>query len=73
MRNAPLTLEAQDRRFAAWLLAPALLALVLTTTAPLIYLAWNSLQQLNFSMPWLRGFAGLGNYVAMGSDPRFWN
>ena len=68
-----LTLEAQERRFALLLLAPALAALVLTTTIPLVYLAWNSLQQLNFSMPWLRGFAGLSNYLAMGSDPRFWN
>jgi multiple sugar transport system permease protein len=73
MSTPPPTLEAQDRRFAAWLLAPALLVLLLTTTVPLIYLGWNSLQQLNFSMPWLRGFAGLGNYLAMGSDPRFWN
>ena len=73
MNKMPLTLEAQDRRFAMLLLAPALLILLLTTTAPLIYLGWNSLQQLNFSMPWLRGFAGLGNYLAMGSDPRFWN
>jgi multiple sugar transport system permease protein len=24
-------------------------------------------------MPWLSGFAGLGNYVKMGEDPRFWN
>ncbi len=73
MPARPLTLEEQDRRFALILLGPALLLLLLTTTAPLIYLAWNSLQQLNFSMPWLRGFAGLGNYLAMGSDPRFWN
>jgi len=73
MSTPPLTLEAQDRRFAAWLLAPALVVLLITTTVPLIYLGWNSLQQLNFSMPWLRGFAGLGNYLAMGSDPRFWN
>ncbi|MFM7385561.1 MAG: carbohydrate ABC transporter permease [Betaproteobacteria bacterium] len=73
MTTPPLTLEAQDRRFAAWLLAPALVVLLITTTVPLIYLGWNSLQQLNFSMPWLRGFAGPGNYLAMGSDPRFWN
>ena len=73
MTKAVLSLEAQERRFAAMLLAPALLVLVLTTTIPLVYLAWNSLQNLNFSMPWIRGFAGLGNYIAMGSDPRFWN
>jgi multiple sugar transport system permease protein len=67
------TLANQERRFALSLLAPALLVLVLTTTAPLVYLAWNSLQKLDLGMPWLSGFAGLGNYVRMGEDPRFWS
>jgi multiple sugar transport system permease protein len=67
------TLEAQERRFAFVLLLPALAVLVLTTTAPLVYLAWNSVQRLDLGMPWLSGFAGLGNYTNMGSDPRFWN
>ena len=67
------TLEAQERRFALLLLAPALAALLLTTTVPLVYLAWNSLHRLDLSMPWLSGFAGLDNYAKMGSDPRFWN
>jgi hypothetical protein len=71
-RPAP-TLEAQERRFALVLLAPALAALLLTTTAPLVYLVWNSLHRLDLGMPWLSGFAGLGNYAKMGSDPRFWN
>ena len=47
--------------------------LLLTTTAPLVYLAWNSLHRLDLGMPWLSGFAGLDNYAKMGSDPRFWN
>ena len=72
MRGAR-TLEAQERRFALALLAPALAALLLTTTAPLIYLGWNSLQRLDLGMPWLAGFAGLDNYAKMGGDPRFWN
>lgn len=65
--------ESRERRFALALLAPALLLLVLTTTVPLVYLAWSSLQKLDMSMPWLSGFAGLGNYQKMGGDPRFWN
>ena len=68
-----VTLEAQERRFAFALLAPALAALLLTTTVPLVYLAWNSLHRLDLGMPWLSGFAGLDNYAKMGSDPRFWN
>ena len=67
------TLERAERRFALALLGPALALLVLTTTAPVVYLAWTSLQRLDLSMPWLRGFAGLGNYVRMGGDPRFWS
>jgi multiple sugar transport system permease protein len=71
--RAPRTLAAQECRFALALLAPALLVLLLTTTAPLFYLLWNSLQRIDMSMPWLSGFAGLGNYTRMGGDPRFWN
>ena len=67
------TLERQERRFALALFAPAFLLLVLTTTIPLVFLAWNSLQKLDLSMPWVSGFAGLDNYAKMGSDPRFWN
>lgn len=67
------TLQRQERRFAWLLLAPALVALVLTTTVPLIYLAWNSLNRLDLGMPWLSGFAGLDNYAKMAADDRFWN
>ncbi len=67
------SLEAQERRFALSLLAPALLVLLLTTTAPLVYLAWTSLNRIDLSMPWLSGFAGLSNFGKMGGDPRFWN
>jgi multiple sugar transport system permease protein len=67
------TLEAQESRFALALFVPALAALLLTTTAPLVYLVWTSLFRLDLSMPWLSGFTGVGNYVKMGSDPRFWD
>ena len=66
------TLAQQERRFAFALLAPALLILVLTTTAPLVYLLWTSLQRVDLSMPWLSGFAGADNFGRMGGDPRFW-
>ncbi|MCC6773970.1 MAG: sugar ABC transporter permease, partial [Gemmatimonadaceae bacterium] len=67
------SLAAQERRFALALLAPALVVLLLTTTVPLVYLAWTSLMRLDLAMPYLSGFAGLDNYAKMGSDPRFWN
>lgn len=68
-----LTIEQRERRFALTLLTPALLALVLTTTAPLVYLGWTSLQRIDLAMPWLTGFTGSGNFVKMADDPRFWN
>ena len=71
-RSSP-ALQSSERRFALALLLPALLVLLLTTTAPLVYLAWNSLHRIDLGMPWLSGFAGLENYARMGSDPRFWN
>ena len=62
-----------DRAFALALFLPALVALIVTTTAPLVYLAWNSAMRIDLSMPWLGGFAGVDNYAKMGADPRFWN
>ena len=71
--QAALSLEAQERRFAFALLGPAVVVLLLTTTAPLVYLLWSSLNRIELAMPWLSGFAGLDNYAKMGGDPRFWN
>lgn len=68
-----VTPEQRERRFALLLFGPTLVLLLLITTAPLVFLAWNSLQRLDMSMPWLSGFAGLANYAKMGGDPRFWN
>ncbi len=67
------SLARQERRFALALLAPALLVLLLTTTVPLVYLGWTSLNRIDLSMPWLTGFVGAGNFGKMGEDPRFWN
>ena len=72
-RSGARSLAAQERRFAFALLAPALAVLLLVTTVPLVYLAWNSLHRIDLGMPWMSGFAGLDNYTRMGSDPRFWN
>jgi len=68
-----MSLARRERRFALTLLAPALLVLVLTTTAPLVYLAWTGMNRIDLSMPWMSGFVGADNFSKMGSDPRFWN
>jgi multiple sugar transport system permease protein len=62
-----------SRGFALALFLPAFFALILTTTAPLVYLAWTSAMRIELAMPWLSGFAGFDNYVKMGGDPRFWH
>lgn len=67
------TLAQRERRFAIALFAPAFLLLVLTTTTPLVYLAWTSLNSVDLAMPWLSGFAGVDNFAKMGNDPRFWH
>ena len=75
-RQAPARADARERRSAAsrWRCScRRSLLLLLTTTAPLVYLVWNSLQRIDLGMPWLSGFAGLDNYAKMGGDPRFWN
>jgi multiple sugar transport system permease protein len=62
-----------ERRFALALFLPALILLVATTTLPLVYLLWTSVQRIDLSMPWLTGFAGLANYAQLGGDARFWS
>jgi len=47
--------------------------LLVTTTFPLLYLIWSSFQQINLSMPWVTGFAGLSNYAQMLNDGQFWH
>ena len=67
------SVAARERRFALWLFLPALAVLLVTTTFPLIYLAWSSLNRIDLTMPWNSGFAGADNYTKMVADPRFWN
>jgi len=62
-----------EQRFALVLLLPSLFVLVLTTTVPIAYLLWSSVQRINPAMSFMNGFAGADNYIQMGDDPRFWN
>jgi multiple sugar transport system permease protein len=70
MRSAAFRTEGN---FAALLVAPSLVILVLTTTFPLIYLFWSSFQNINLAMPFMDGFAGLDNYRRMLGDSNFWH
>src|SRR5947208_6607537 len=64
-------LAQRERRFAAALLAPAFLALLATTTFPLMYLVWTSAFRMDLAMPFADGFVGLENYRALLADERF--
>ena len=66
-------IHAGERRFALALTMPGIVVLLLTTTFPLLYLIWSSLQTINLAMPFLDGFAGVDNYVEMWDDPRYWH
>src|SRR5690348_18310207 len=71
--DAGKALAARERRFAAALLAPAFLALLATTTFPLLYLVWTSAFRVNLAMPFMDGFVGLKNYRMLIGDHRFWS
>jgi len=62
-----------EQRFALGLAIPSLLVLAVTTTLPLCYLVWSSLQRINLGMSFMDGFVGAANYVNMTEDSRFWN
>jgi len=63
----------QERGFALVMIAPAFIALLLTTTFPLVYLVYNSAFTINLTMPFLDGFAGISNYAEMLGDQRLWH
>jgi multiple sugar transport system permease protein len=66
-------LAQRERRFAAALLAPAFLALMATTTFPLMFLVWTSAFRMDLAMPFTNGFVGFENYSVLLTDERFWS
>lgn len=71
-QNLDRSERMREKRFAGALLAPALLALLATTTFPLFFLVWISAQRKDLAMPFMDGFVGLENYRQLLGDPRFW-
>lgn len=65
--------EADERRLARLLVAPALGVILLVALFPLGWTVWESLHLHDLRMPW-RGepFVGLDHYAAMAGDARFW-
>ena len=66
--------DIADERRAGWMLvSPALAIILLVALFPLAWTLGESLHQHDLRMPWLgRPFVGLGNYLAIGRDARFW-
>ena len=54
------------------LVAPALLVLAALTAYPTLWVLWLSLQR-RIPIFGIEQFEGLGNFVFLASDPRFWN
>src|SRR3954465_5600019 len=66
-------LAQRERRFAAALLAPAFVALMATTTFPLLFLIGTSAFRMDLAMPFADGFVGFDNYRTLLADDRFWS
>lgn len=62
-----------DTRTAWMFVAPALAAIALVAIFPIGWTVWESLHLHDLRMPWRgRPFIGLGNYVEIFGDARFW-
>ena len=65
--------DTTDARVGWLLTAPALLAILVIALFPLGWTVWESLHEHDLRMPWLgRPFVGLGNYLTILHDARFW-
>jgi ABC-type sugar transport system permease subunit len=63
-----------DRRLAWAFVSPAVSVIALIAIFPLAWTVWNSLHLQDLRMPWLgRPFIGIGNYLELARDPRFWS
>jgi multiple sugar transport system permease protein len=62
-----------DVRLARLLVSPALVVIALVAIFPLGWTVWESLHRHDLRLPWLgQPFVGLGNYVRIAHDSRFW-
>lgn len=65
--------DANEARTGWLLTAPALATILLIALFPLGWTVWESLHEHDLRMPWLgHPFVGLGNYVTILHDARFW-
>jgi multiple sugar transport system permease protein len=60
------------RYYPYFLIAPAAILTIVFLVYPVGSVFYFSLQHSNVTQPWKDGFAGLDNFIALGSDPLFW-
>ena len=66
--------RAKARRAPAkWLLAPAVIFLLVWMIVPLAMTLYYSFRNYNLMMPTMTGWAGITNYKILWSDPTFWS
>ena len=61
-----------ERRFAYWLIAPAVILMLAVTAYPILYAVWLSLHRYNLASPGDTAFVGLGNYATILGDKYWW-
>lgn len=65
--------EKARRAPAKWLLAPAVIFLLIWMIVPLGMTLYYSFRNYNLMMPSMNGWAGIGNYDYLWTDPTFWS
>jgi ABC-type sugar transport system permease subunit len=65
-------IEREEVRLAGWLVAPALVLILLGSLVPITATVWEALHGRDLRLPWLgRPLVGLGNFGEAAGDPRF--
>ncbi|MBI4485976.1 MAG: sugar ABC transporter permease [Acidobacteria bacterium] len=65
-------IEREERRLARWLVAPALVFILLGALGPIGATGWEALHGHDLRLPWLgRPFVGLANFAEAAQDARF--
>ena len=65
--------EKARRAPAKWLLAPAVIFLLVWMIVPLAMTGYYSFRNYNLMMPSITGWAGWTNYKILWGDPTFWS
>jgi multiple sugar transport system permease protein len=65
--------QRADRRLAALLVTPSLLAIGIVAAYPIGYAIWLSVHEYSVRVPGLSRFAGLRNYTTALGDDAFWS